>query len=232
MITPQQLVDLDNRIIELVQHCWDEHRMPLLLSRLGNHDRGEIATRVRKYSSNLRSYLHNRLAGNLRVVQHSTRPELVGVLPLHAETGTNDDVDSVLEKTLKESVVTGPRFHPAFWAAFRKPLDGSNNRYMSTGTPIRFQDSPPADRPNDYVQITPEYVVGPDAEYAEVQQKAQKWLADNMLHPTPYLSTGRSAISEQPSDLLDRLLHALDPSDLERITIPLDIVLKLRRQSP
>ena len=231
MITPQELTDLNNRIVDLVQDCWNEHHKPLLLSRLGNRDRGEIARLVRQYASNLRSYLNNQLADNVQVVQHSTRRELVGAVPSHAKMGANDDVDSLLEKTLNESIATAPRYHPAFWAAFRLPLDESNNRYMSTRAPILFQDSP-GDRPDGFVQITSKYVAGPDSQYAEVQQMAEEWLADNKLQPTPYLSGARPPRSEQSADLLDRLFHALDPSDLERITMPLDIVLKLRRQSP
>lgn len=232
MITPQQLTELNNRIVELVQDCWNEHHMPLLLSRLGSHDRGEIARIVKQHSSNLRWYLRNQLADDLQVVQHSTKPQLVGVLPRHVDVDADDDGDSLLEKTIDESVVPGPRYHPAFWAAFRKPLDKSRNRYMSIRSPIQFQDSPSAERPDGFIQITSEYVAGPHAEHATVQQRVQEWLADNKLQPSVFLSTGASADPEQPADLLDRLLHALDPSDLERITMPLDVVRKLRQTPP
>ena len=231
MITSTQLADLNNRIIKLVQNCWDEHHKPLLLSRLGNRDHGEIARLVRQHSSNLRSFLHDQLADNVKVVQHSIRPELIGAVPSHAELDAADEVDSALEKIVNESIGTEARFHPAFWAAFRIPLDASNNRYMSTRTPIRFHDSPGAP-PDGFVQIASNYVVGSDAEYADVQQKVQEWLDDNKLQPTLYLSTVRPPGSERSTDLLDRLLHALDPSELKRITMPLDVVLKLRRQAP
>jgi len=202
----------------LVQDCWDEHHKPLLLSRLGKRDRGEIARLVRQHSSNLRSYLDRHLADNVQVVQHSIRPELVGAVPSHAELGATDDLDSVLETTVSESIATATRYHPAFWAAFRIPLDESNNRYMSTRTPIRFHDAP-GDRPDGFIQISSNYVAGPDAEYADVQQKVQEWLADNKLQPTLYISAVKSPGSERSADLLDRLLRALDPSDLERITM-------------
>ena len=231
MLASTQLSDLNDRIIELVQNCWEEHHKPLLLSRLGNRDRGEIARLVRQHSSNLRSYLHSQLAHSIRVVQHSTRSELVGAVPSHAELDATDDDDTALEKTLNESIDSATRYHPAFWAAFRIPLDESTNRYMSTRKPINFHDSPGA-RPDGFIRITSNYVAGPDADNTDVQKKVQEWLDDNKLQPTPYLSTVRSSGSEQPGDLLDRLLHALDPSDLKRITMPLDIVLKLRRQSP
>lgn len=231
MLTSVRLADLNKRIIELVHDCWDDHHKPLLLSRLGNRDRGEIARLVRQHSSNLQSYLHSYLSDNVKVVQHSVRPELVGAVPSHAELSAKDDVDSALETTVNESTATATRYHPAFWAAFRIPLDESNNRYMSTRTPIRFHDAP-GDRPDGFIQIASNYVVGPDAEYADVQQKVQEWLAENKLQPTLYASMVKASGSEKSVDLLDRLLHALDPSDLERITMPLDIVLKLKRQSP
>ena len=73
--------DLDSRIVELVRQCWDEHRMPLLLSRLGGEYNGDIAREAKEQAGSLGAYLRQRLADHVRVVQHRTRHTVIGAIP-------------------------------------------------------------------------------------------------------------------------------------------------------
>ena len=233
MTTSQQSFDLDSRIVELVREFWEEHRIPLLLSRLGNQENGRIAEMAKKKAGNLRTYLRRELAGKVQVIQHSAKFPVIGAIPAGAEIPENTDFDTLLEKTHRrlEAEAT-PRYHPAFWAAFRKPLDETSRRYMSVQSPPRFQDASPEDRPDGFVEITREYIVGLDVEEREVHQKIQNWLAANGLDPKSFLSKSKAIATHLPSDdLLGRLLLALEPDELKRISMPLDVILKLRRQS-
>ena len=74
------------------------------------------------------------------------------------------------------------------------------------------------------------YVV-PSADAPQVQREIDEWLTANDLDSAQFV-VNRSARQESlPSDdLLGRLLAALEPDQLKRITMPLDIVDKLRRQ--
>ena len=231
MTIAEQPVDLDGRIVSSVREWWDEHRMPLLLSRLGSQYNGEIARQTREQAGGLGAYLHQRLSDRVRVIQHSTRPPLIGAIPADIDAGAIGDFDVLLDRTRSQAPQTAPRFHPGFWAAFRKPLHESKRRYMSVQAPLHFQDEPPDHRPEGFVEVAREYVVGPEAEATDVQQKIQVWLADNGLEPTAFLVTSKAGTAHLPSDdLLGRLLLALDQDDLERLSMPLDIVNKLRRQ--
>ena len=230
MTISEEPSDLDSRIVELVRQWWDEHRMPLLLSRLGGEYNGNIAREAKEQAGGLGAYLRQRLADHVRLVQHSTKPPLIGAIPSDVDTGGSGNFDTLLNQTRSQTVQTARRFHPAFWAGFRKPLHESNRRYMSVRAPIHFRDVIHDDQPEGFIEIEPEYVVSPDAEAAEVQQKVEAWLADNELEPTPLLMTGTAETAQLPShDLLGRLLLALDPDDLKRLSMPLDIVSKLRR---
>lgn len=230
MTDARQLSDLDDRIVDLVIRCWNEHRMPLLLSRLGDRENGDIAKETKQRAGSLSAYLSQELADRIRVIQHSAKPPLIGAIPADAVT-TNDDVDVLLDQTCNQSTKTMPRFHPAFRAAFRKPLDEAKRRYMNVQAPVHFRDVNPKDRPDGFIEIERAYIVGPDAETAEVQQRMRDWLDTNGIEPMLFFRTSQPAARYSPSnDLLDRLLLALNADDLKRISMPLDIVSKLRGQ--
>ena len=226
----EQQDDLNDRIVELVDQHWEEHEMPLLLSRLGGHDRGEIARLARQRANSLGAYLRQELADRVRLIQHSERPVLIGVLPMDAKV--EDDVDGWLESAQGKSAGGAPRYHPAFWAAFRKPLDEMKSRYISVSPPIRFQDTFPEDRPEGFVEIAPEYIADSEMDASAVLENAQDWLEDNELQTTAFLASSPSSspsYSHQGGDLLERLARALDRNELKRVSLPLDIVMKLRR---
>ena len=228
----EQPEDLDSQIIRLVREWWDEHQTPLLLSRLGNQDNGEIARQAKEQAGSLGAYLHRRLSEHVQIIQHSTKSPLIGALPADVDISVTGDVDVLLDQTRSQTPQTNQRFHPAFWAAFRKPLIEPKRRYMSVHTPLQFQDVLPDNRPDGFVEVDRKYVVGTEAEVTEVQQTIQRWLADNGFESTEFLTTRPAAIAQLPSDdLLGRLLLALESDDLKRFSMPLDIVDKLRRQS-
>ena len=223
---------LDSRIVDLVRECWEEHRMPLLLSRLGSGDDGRIGRLAKQEAGSLGAYLRHQLAVRVRVIHHSANPTVAGAIPADAEIPENADFNMLLDQTRGRAVEATPRYHPALWSAFRKPLDESSRRYMSIQPPPRFQDASPEDRPDGFVEITRKYIVGPDVEEKEVHQRIQDWLAANGLDSESFLLRSKATVVRLPSDdLLGRLLLALEPDQLKRISMPLDVVLKLRRQS-
>lgn len=230
MTTSEEPSDLDSRIVGLVHRCWDEHRMPLLLSRLGGEHNGNIAREAKEQAGGLGAYLRHRLVDRVRVVQHSTKPALIGAIPSDADTGGSGDFDTLLDQTRGHARQITRRFLPAFWAGFRKPLDEASRRYMNVKAPVHFRDDLGDNQPDGFIEIQSEHVVGPDAEDTEVQHEIEVWLANNELEPSSFLVTHTTEPTQLPShDLLGRLLVALDPDDLKRLSMPLDIVNKLRR---
>ena len=60
----------------------------------------------------------------------------------------------------------------------------------------------------------------------------RSWLFTKGLDEIPFLANGESRHKQLPSDgLFGRLIVALTSEELKRVSIPLDIVSKLRRQS-
>ncbi len=226
----EALSELDQRIVDSVRQSWEEHQTPLLLSRLGAQNGGEIARMAKQEAFSLAGYLRERLADDVRVIQHSTKPVVVGAIPAEVE-GQPGEFDLWLERTHGQSVGLPPRFHPAFWAAFRVPLDEEKRRYMSIQPPLRFTDAYPEDRPDGdhHLEIEWEYI-NSDTEPSEVQQNVEDWLEANGLEAAPFLAANKPSPRGGPSDdLLGRLISTLDQEDLRRISMPLDIIAKLRR---
>ena len=227
-----KLEELDSRIADLVEQHWQENQAPLLLSRLGSHGGGEIARQVRAQGKGLANYLRHQLTERVRVIQHSANPTITGVVPAGVASDTDEENDALLEKTRQGSSATASRFHPAFWAAFRKPLDESNKRYMSVEAPIRFQESSEGSRPDGFLEVPKAYIATSDADDAQTSQNAEKWIADNNLRKDTYLAPAKSKLdSGHPQNLLDRVLFSLEPGDLSRISMPLDVILRLRKQT-
>lgn len=231
MIERPQPVDIDDRIVELVQQCWQEHQTPLLLSRLGTQEDGRIAEVARQQASGLADYLRTRLSDHIRVIQHSTKSMVIGAIPSHVAADIGGDFDPMLEKTYSSAESSFLRFRPAFWTAFRKPLAEGSKRYINVHPPFHFVDTPSTDQPESYAEIEQRHIKGPTAEPTEVVRSLQAWLEENSLEASSFASTGKPQSARLPSDdLLGRLLHALDPDDLRRVSMPLDVIEKLRRE--
>ena len=234
MTTSSEIFDLDDRIVHEVDRHWNDHGIPLLLSQLGNRDSGDIARRAREEAGGLAAYLRSRLSDRVRVVQHSSKPVVVGAIPAYVDEDSVTSFDALLSRTQSGSSKAAPRFHPAFWSAFRKPLEETKRRYIGIRAPLHFVDTTPDERPEDVIEVEREHIVGPGAEIADVVRQAQAWLTanKNYVEPALFLSQERSGTAHLPADdLLGRLLLALDPEDLKRISLPLDIVSKLRRKA-
>ena len=236
MTDSPQPEDIDSQITDLVERHWQEHQTPLLLSRLGDQVSGEIARldRLEKApSEGLGNYIRRRLADRMRVIQHSVNPTITGVLPAKMASKTVEEINALLEKTLRGSSAAKSRFHPAFWAAFRKPLNESNRRYMSIEEPIRFQESSEESHPSGFLEVPGSYISNSAMDDDQTLQNAENWLTDHNLRKDIYLIDAKSKPDlSRPRNLLDRLLFSLEPKELSRISMPLDIILKLRKQAP
>ena len=104
---------------------------------------------------------------------------------------------------------------------------------MSTRMPIRFEDTPSAVEvhPTGHVEVERRYIADAECDVRDVQRLIADWLSANELDSERYLAAN-SAVSDLPNnDLLGHLLIALDAEDLKRMTIPLDVIGKLRRQA-
>ena len=104
---------------------------------------------------------------------------------------------------------------------------------MNIQPPLYFRDESPEVHPTGFVEIERDYIADSDADDATVQQKINDWLAEKEIDPSIFgRDTNKKSACLPADDLLGRLLFALEPEELKRMSIPLDIVKKLRSQSP
>ncbi len=221
---------IGDRVIELVQQHWSEHRTPMLLSTLGNLDGGVISAQVKREYDGLRSFLEQILGERLLVVEHSQQQTIVGVVPRTEDTDKVKDWDPLLEKTRSEHV--RPRLNPVLWAAFRKPLAQGKERFvLLDDRGIRFADVASAHPPANGLGVPSERIVGYDATVEKTYEHVREWIESNHLDIDQFRHSASARDSQNlPSnDLLGRLINALDAEDLRKVSIPMDVVAKLRR---
>ena len=217
---------LADRVAELVERHWHEHGDPLLLSQLGSADQGEIGKSAKNLSINLAEFIWQHVSDRVRIVSGIAHPLVKLAMPANIEHDV--DVDALLARKRERLIARGPRFHPAFWAAFRVPLDEKDRRFVSTSVPPRFEDTPLVEyKRAGFVEIERQYIGGDDG---EVQQHISDWLNTNRLAREMYLAVSSASSDLPPNDLLGRLLVSLEPDELKRMSIPLDVISKLRRQ--
>ena len=227
----QDTLQLIDETVDRVDAFWREHSVPMLLSALGNVERGRISREVKRHADGLRSFLEVVVGERVLVVAHSRKPMVVGVVPRNEDTRGIQDWDPLLDKTGAKA--TSRRLHPALWAAFRKPIEDAMERYVQVGESVRFTDVAREDEIPDGIRVERRFIVGIEASPEAVYENAMAWLHENQLEVSDFQPEAGSRTSTKlPSnDLLGRLILALDPRDLQRLSIPMDVVAKLRRQA-
>lgn len=233
MTNTSQEPGIDRQIVEIVRVHWKEFGTPLLLSQIGSRISREDAANIKGKYQNLAAYLRDALAADVQILQSDKNPSIIAAVPAEAKEEFSGDVDAMLSLTQRRQPETSsPRFHPAFWAAFIKELDPQARRYVNTGPPPRFQDLPAEAKPSGAIEVAREYIVGTDDDVDTLHGSIGKWLDENDLDESRFLAKVTPQHKELPSDdLLGRLVTALTPEELKRLSMPLDIVSKLRRQS-
>lgn len=225
--------ELNDRIVQKISGHWDKNGTALLLSKLGAEDNGEIAKLTKEQHVSLKAYLHNKLQTYVKVIQHTSKPQVIGAVPATVKIDDYSSVDELLPTVVNEKTDAVIRYHPALWAAFIKPLDDSKTRYITVTDVIRFVDVPPEEKPEGHIEVDKKLVLHhiekPTAK--KVEKNILSWIEDNGLEASSFWSKKPSAQFQFPSnDLLAKLLESLGTEDLRRISMPLDIVRTLRSQ--
>jgi hypothetical protein len=179
----------------------------------------------------LRQFIAINLSDKVTVVTHPTIPQKVGLIP----AGENF---SYAAPPSSETGISEPsivrKVKPTIWAAFVKPLDPDNRRYVDLSDDfLRFRDVPsgaaiPFARtttvPRDMISDGSSPTYRPDTVLAHIAQWAKEndIFDDRLYIADRFFSGGLSGFFEQFAHLSE--------SDLRRIDIPFDIIMKLTRR--
>ena len=131
------------------------------------------------------------------------------------------------------------RFHGRFWAAFSVPITAS--RRLISLQDFTFHDADSAEGSRDVFRvIEPGYVASSGIEERDVtiKENIHRWLADQELHRAFFVLrkskrlVGSGLASRQsPVSILDAITSSLDRSQLQRNSLPLDVIVALAKRT-
>lgn len=211
---------------------WADHKRPLLLSELGmdlTKKRGDYRPAIAPLK--LRQFIATQLSSKVVVITHPRQAQKIALIP----TGEDYSFETTtVGNTISRLPDVGERIKPPIWAAFVKPLAANHNRFIDIGdNALRFQDLPEgvSAQFKDPKIIPPELIIdGKSKDYNAqiVAERIKEWAAENKLSADQLYS--REVSSSASKESFFDLFKGLSDSDLRRIEIPFDIIMKLVRQ--
>lgn len=220
--------ELKSNIIQIVNKFWDSKKRPLLLSLLGSINDAEIARNVKMLDFTLRDFLLEEMADTVRVGTHSKNKVLVGAYPYKIGSFEQEKLDNLLEENSSVSSSV-PRFHKTYWAAFKVGLAKTERRYISISDQPSFIDIGMKEvPPTKAIEVDRKFLVDPEVSSdQEVYHQVVAWAEVHGVELDRLTLGFYSKRNLQSESLMQSILEALGPQDLERILMPLDVVQKL-----
>ncbi|KQZ45983.1 hypothetical protein [Ensifer sp. Root558] len=224
--------ELETAIETATTDHWSKNHHPLLLSELGmdlTTKRGDYRPAIAPLK--LRQFIATQLSNKVVVVTHPRQAQKIALIPV----GENFSfIPSEFEKPDLTAPDAGEKIKTSIWAAFVKPLAPNVSRYVDIdGKALRFQDVPngsAAPFANARGVARDQIIDGQSADYnaQEVAARIKKWAAANGLAEERLYN--RDVGNPAPKNSFFDVFKGLSDSDLRRIEIPFDIVMKLARQ--
>ena len=226
--------ELSEEIVKQVTIRWNAAQLPMLLATLGSENGNAISNAIKFFGYHLRQFIEEKLSDNIAIIRHSTRKQLIGAIPKGVQI---EDEDGLLERVSAHvaKLPRKPRYIPEFWYAFQNPIAEHCRRIVVGGAAPRVQDiSQDAELPVDGLEISAEYVVGPEKrmDRDQIYAAINRWLKDFAVRETDFIATTRKPtereqFSRKPETILSALFDSLSDDQLRRISMPLDIVARL-----
>lgn len=225
---------------------WTDHGVALLLSRvpalLGS--RGfemEDILQGRK----LRLFLETETEGRFKVIRNDSYAIMWGLVP--AEANVSEPYTRYFRPP---SGVKSVRFAPSAWKAFTLPIPEGKRRWLFDEPSIAFADHPSDQPPEGGYEVERRFIA-PLQEGVEnevfnttVQALIASWAVEKRIDVSRFaLGRKRAPIAKlqrastphvetEGDTALDQLLGLLQPGELARISLPLDVVVRLRSTRP
>lgn len=226
-------------IEEIVSQHWDQTHKALLLSKMGSPIKRAFPNAYAVMEMKLRDFV--RTCPKLHLVEHPLIREKIGAIPAGAAIPENVIELFDRERSASPGSETSPFFARIFWRAFHTPL--VERRYAipaDENHPVRIVEGVVEDGETAYEILESDIsLLPPEAPLVEkvrsVSDKIRAWLKRNNLsgqqfrdQPDRATQQSRStdSVAKPPMSLTEALAD-LHPSDQARISIPLDIVLKM-----
>jgi hypothetical protein len=230
---------LRNQIKEMVNRHWASTQRALLLSHMGGPIKRGFPNAASIMQVSLREFL--RSCPGVQLVEHPHIREKIGAVPFGAKIPEN--VAEVFAESGSGGSgghgSSGPYYFPAFWRAFFTPINDKRFVIPATSThPLRIVDGETPEGEQAYEILESDLSLLPQEapmfeRVRSVSVKIKDWLARNGLSDQPFRDrpydpkAGSQPGVARPTPTLTEALADLHPSEQARISIPLDIVIRM-----
>mgnify|MGYP005846588783 CR=1 FL=1 len=220
-------------IEEFVQRHWDQHGTACYLSNLGFSLKNELPESAKVLEDGLHEYLRRNPV--VKIVQHPNIYQKIGAVPLSVTVP--DHVEEIF--ATKGKLVASKRntsYKREFWDAFIKPIEETVRIVCicDNGEIEVFDGHYPEIKENCYKifpgDITENLQGSPISDRVEATHQAiNAWLKRHSLDRAPFMTSKSSSSQRSVGHVNDflRFFRGLPDEDLSRISIPLDILVKL-----
>lgn len=220
---------------QMVMREWEDNGKALLLARLGQAlSRQGYDLRAWHKGKGLASAIEKKIGKDLQIIISPSDPLVSAALPksVKLESDLNKYFAQPTERVSSLSVEK-IRFNQRLWTAFSRTLQNGKARYFFLDSRMNFSDVPVSEA-SDGIRIPDEKIISGVSNKEErdksVEQNIISWLHENRINPSAVKADAveKKNKIEQTESVFDSIVKSLDISDLRRINIPLDIVLKLQ----
>lgn len=216
---------LITEIERLTKSKWSEDSYPLLLSDLGSEldKSGDYRSVISPLK--LRQFIATRMSAEVTIVTHPHQRQKIALLPAGEVFSFTDIVANTQPSVRPKS----EKIRPSIWAAFVKPLAVGAERFVNMDE-LNFIDLPESEKPPfPNFKVVPRSLIvdgkSPDYNADLVAKTIASWASENAVAEDSLRN--RPQNDNRLGGKLFEAFRGLSDSDLRRIEIPFDIVMKL-----
>lgn len=235
-ITTETKTTIKTKILEMVESAWAAGQHATLVAQVGFNLSKEFNLRRELGGLKLADFIKNELNNDLKFIDSPKDPKIKALVPANATL--DSEIANHFKKVSSQIESTGYNrisIHRGIWKAFSSELPAGFYRHIKLEPHVHFEDAS-SNTLAGYIPISQNLIFnGTNANKqvrdATIQENIFSWADANAIS-RDLLLENRSAISHtsKKQSLFDALVGALDSNDFNRISIPLDIVLKLQNK--
>jgi hypothetical protein len=227
-------------IRKMVKTAWDDNQIATLVSHIGSKLVQEYDLKKDLEGLKLAEFIKKELHEELSFIDSPKDSMIKALVP--ADAKINEDTSAYFPSskfTSDSELVNFKRidFDRSIWKAFSSPLQEGSSRHIRIEPSIIFEDNEtPHAKPEHFI-ILKELIVPKDSmtkvdRDIQIQKNILKWVTDNSIDiekvKLPTLANRDK--SSNFDSVFSLLIKSLDDSDVKRVVIPLDIILKLQNK--
>lgn len=230
---------IKEKILEMITKSWTDKKQAMLVAKIGhNLIKENINIKKELGGCGLAEFIQKELSDKLKFISSPKDPMIKAAIPVDAVI--NDDINDHFSKPssgTKNPTFKRIDFHRGLWKGFSSQLEENQHRIIKIEPEIFYEDR--ADPSTDAGSYTiPKDLIIPKGSTSKldrdekVQKNILEWLENNEIdiEKVKYKPLVKNARTSEES-VFSILIKSLNEGDLERMVIPLDIIVKLQKKN-